>query len=73
MEESCPDFLITWLTDWLTEYRETGLTFTDGQILPYGWSVLKCLVEDHCLRLFAPDFQSMPMNGHQILQMLSIR
>jgi hypothetical protein len=61
VEESCPDFLITWLTDWLTEYIETGVTFTDGQILQYGWSALQCLVEDDCLRLFAPDFQSMPI------------
>lgn len=61
VEQSCPDFLITWLTDWLTEYIETGVTFTDGQILQYGWSVLQCLVEDNCLKIFAPDFQSMPI------------
>ena len=61
VEESCPDFLITWLSDWLTQYIETGVTFTDGQILQYGWSALQCLVEDDCLRLFAPDFQSMPI------------
>jgi hypothetical protein len=35
VEESCSDFLITWLTDWLTEYIKTGIMFTNGQILQY--------------------------------------
>jgi hypothetical protein len=45
----------------LTKYIETGVTFSNGQILQYGWSVFQCRVKDNGLILFAPDFQSMPI------------
>jgi hypothetical protein len=61
VEEALPNVLITWLTDWLTKYIETGVIFSDGQILQYGWSVFQCRLKENCLRLFAPDFQCMPI------------
>ncbi|MBD1912953.1 MULTISPECIES: DUF2185 domain-containing protein [unclassified Leptolyngbya] len=61
IEEEFPNAIITWLTDWLTKYIESGAKFSNGQIFQYGWSVLQCQLQNNCLRLLAPDFQSMPI------------
>lgn len=59
--ESAPDLVVDSFTDWLSDYIADGATFTDGQKLQYGYTLLTCRVQSRLLRLLAPDFQSMPI------------
>lgn len=61
VERKCPDFLIQWFTDWLTEYLNSGVEISDGQYLQYGWVPLRCVVESGRLEFLAPDFESFPI------------
>lgn len=58
---SAPDFVAAAFADWLAEYVAEGATFSDGQTLQYGYSLLSCRVQSRVLQLLAPDFQSMPI------------
>lgn len=60
--KSAPAFVVTSFTDWLSDYISDGATFSDGETLQYGYTTLRCRVENRVLRLLAPDFQCMPIN-----------
>lgn len=60
-DDSAPDFIVTAFADWLSDYIANGASFSDGQMLQYGFTLLSCHVESRELRLRAPDFKSMPI------------
>ena len=60
-DESAPGFIVDAFTDWLSTYIADGATFTDGQILQYGFMFLNCRIHERVLQLLAPDFQGMPI------------
>ena len=60
-DDASPDFIVESFADWLSEYFDQGVEFTDGSTIQYGYSLLSCRVQSRVLRLLAPDFQSMPI------------
>jgi DNA-directed RNA polymerase subunit M/transcription elongation factor TFIIS len=47
--------------EWVSSYVGQA-EFSDGQTLQFGWTLLKCQVENARLRLLAPDMRSFPIS-----------
>ena len=59
--DNCPELLIDWFTEWFDTCVNKGEKFTQDQLVQYGWSYLKCNIQDSHMQLLAPDFMSLPI------------
>ncbi|VAW79575.1 hypothetical protein MNBD_GAMMA12-2302 [hydrothermal vent metagenome] len=59
--ENCPELLINWFTEWFDNFVNKGDQFNQDQLVQYGWSYLKCNIQDSHMQLLAPDFMSLPI------------
>ena len=60
VSDNCPDLLIGWFTDWFDNFVD-GNELVQDQLVQYGWSYLKCNIQDSHLQLLSPDFMSIPI------------
>ena len=61
VSDETPQFLMNGFVNWLSNYIADGAEFEDGHTLEFGWSQLRCKVENSELTLTAPNYVDMPI------------
>lgn len=62
VEDTLPEFIIEWVTDWISTYVNEGAEFSTGQTIQYSWSLLQVELKNETLKIVGPDFACMPIN-----------
>ena len=61
INDKCPELLLNWFTEWFDDCINKGPEFIQDQLVQYGWTYLKCNIQDSHMQLLAPDFMTIPI------------